>query len=920
MLCEGPHLPSVGVILRLPPRLSLKRSIAALAIAAVLAPAPALAQSVGATLQGTITDQQGALMPGAMVLVKNVETGWTREQPTDDRGWFRLAALPPGPYEMRVELPGFATQIRSGLTLTIGQEATVNLTLQLASVQEAVTVTGASPLVETTNNTLGTTVTRNTLDTLPLSGRNFAGLATLAPGIAGVGGGGVNAGGQTTRSNSYMVDGVSNDQIVTAGQRGGFSLEAVREFAVMSNQFSAEFGLASGAVVSVITRSGTNQLQGRAFAFHRDDRFDAQNPFSKAQGSGKSPFSEQRYGGFLGGPIARDRLFYFGSYEGERERTTSVITSPLVPIGERETPNPSDGHQAFAKIDHRVNASHTLTVRYRADKSSSTGDSIGGLNSRERGTNSNSLNQDLVANETFVISSRALNEFRFQFARQSTFTNTNGWSVDGMPEVNRPTLRTGKAYNMPQGRDENRWQILNNFSYSWPSHDFKAGVDVSLIRAPSFFPRYRDGSFTFSTDRPFNPDDPTTYPTQFVQAVSDPWVRMADDIFSFFVQDAWRVRTNVTINAGIRYDRENAFSKINGVRDDKNNWAPRVGFVWDPFDTGRTAIRGGAGIYVDQSFLNPPLNVALAQRARDTTIISPGYPDPYSRGTVQLPSTSVAAEQMRTPETRSLSLGVKREIFAGLAVSLDGVYSRGYNQYNNRDLNPPDPVTRQRPDPRYLRITLYETAGHSWYSALLASVERRATRRVPGFGVSYTLSRTLRDVEGFLFLAQDQNNPAAEKGLGENHRKHQVAAHTTWTIPGGFQVAALLQGRSGRPWTVTTGVDNNRDTNINDRPDLLVPGGNPRDRGTYSTNFTGRVGDLGRNTAIGDPYVSLDMRVSKFLRLQHWRVEGFVEAFNVTNRVNYGQPVGNLRSSSFGRSTSIQGTPRQVEVGIRVDF
>ncbi len=881
---------------------------------------PALAQSVGATLQGTINDQQGAILPGATVVARNLDTSWTRDQVTDERGWFRLAALPPGRYELQVELAGFAKQLRTGLTLTTGQEATVNVTLQVATLEESLTVTGESPLVETTRNTLGTTVTRSTLDTLPLAGRNFAGLATLSPGIAGVGGGGVNAAGQTTRSNSYMVDGVSNDQIVTAGQRGGFSLEAVREFAVMSNQFSAEFGLASGAVVSVITRSGTNQVEGRVFAFHRDDAFDAQNPFSKAQGSGSSPFSEQRYGGFLGGPVLRDRLFYFGSYEGDRQRTTSVITSPLVPVDQRETPNPSDGHQAFGKIDQRVTASHTLTVRYRADKSGSNGDGIGGLNSRDRGTNTNSLNQDVVVNETFVMSSRALNELRFQFARQSTFTDTKGWSVDGMPEIIRPTLRTGKAYNMPQGRDENRWQAINNFSYSWPTNDFKAGVDVSIIHAPSFFPRYRDGSFTFSTDRPFDPADATTYPTQFIQAQADPWVRMTDDIFSFFVQDAWRVRSSLTLNAGVRYDRENAFRRINGVADDTNNWSPRAGFVWDPFNTGRTAIRGGAGIYVDQSFLNPPLNVALAQRARETTIVNPGYPDPFSRGTVQLPSTSVAADRMLTPETRSASLGVKREVIAGLAVSVDGVYSRGYNQYNNRDLNPPDALTRLRPDPRYLRITRYETAGHSWYSALLTSVERRPSKRVPGFGVSYTLSRTLRDVEGFLFLAQDQNDLAAEKGYGDNHRRHQVAAHTTWTLPGGVQVAGLVQARSGRPWTITTGVDSNADTSINDRPDLAVPGGDPRDKATYFAGFTGRVGNLPRNSAIGDSYVAIDTRVSKFVKLQHWRIEGFVEAFNVTNRVNFGQPVGNLRSSSFGRPTSIQGTPRQVELGLRFDF
>jgi hypothetical protein len=773
-----------------------------------------------------VTDDQGAVMPGVTVVVMNAETGWTRDVVTDIRGWYRVAALPPGTYEVRAELQGFATLRRTGLVITIGQEATVNLALPLATVEETVTVSAAVPLVETTRNALGTTVSRAELDSLPLSGRNFAGLTTLSPGVTGVGGGGFTAGGQTDRSNSYMIDGVSNDQIVTAGNRGGFSLEAVREFAVMANQFTAEFGLASGAVVTVVTRSGTNDLQGRVFGFHRGDALDAQDPFSKAQGSGKAPFSQQRYGGFLGGPVLRDKLHYFASYEGRRDRETSVITSALVPLSERETPNPSDGHQAFIKSDQQVNERQTLSLRYRADKNSSSGNSIGGLNSRERGTNGNSLVQDIVANHTFLVSPQLLNELRFQFGRHSTWTNTDGWSVAGMPEIFRPSVRLGKAYNQPQGRNENRWQVINNLTYSVGTHSVKAGVDVSIIRAPTFFPRNNDGTFTFATDRPFDPNDLSTYPVQYTQSVADPWVHMEDDIYAFFIQDSWRVRSNVTVNYGLRYDRETAFSKINGVPDDTNNFAPRVGFVWDPFNTGQTAVRGGYGLYIDQMFLNPPLNVALAQRAQDITIVNPGYPDPHTRGTVvsSTPSTSVASENLRTPETRSVSLGVKRELIAGLAVSVDGVYSRGYNQFNNRELNPLDPATGLRPNPNFLRITAYETEGNSWYSAMLVSVERRGSRG-PTFGVSYTLAKTLRDVEGFLFVAQDQLNPAADKGLASNHRRHQLVTHMTWRVPGGIQLAGMLQARSGTPWNVTTGRDSNGDTTVNDRPDLADPYG-----------------------------------------------------------------------------------------------
>jgi hypothetical protein len=902
-------------------RVRLAHTSVALAALLVLGTSTVLAQNTGATLQGTITDEQGAVMPGATVVVANVETGWTRDVVTDERGWYRATALTPGNYEVRVTLQGFATQIRQGLAVTVGQEATVNITLKLASLQESLTVTGAAPLVETTKSTLGTTVTRESLDNLPLITRNFAGLATLAPGVTGVGGGGVTAQGQTDRSNSYMVDGVSNDQIVTAGNRGGFSLEAVREFAVMTNQFSAEYGLSSGAVFTVITRSGTNELKGRVFAFHRDDKLDAQNPFSKAQGSGKAPFNQQRFGGFLGGPIVRDKLQYFGSYEGSRQRETSVITSVLIPVSERETPNPSDGHNAFFKADSRFTDRHSMSLRYRADSNKSTGNSIGGTASRERGTNGDSLVQDIVGNFTSVLSSRSLNEFRFQFGRHSTWTTIDGWSTLGMPEINRPSVRLGKAYNQPQGRNENRWQFINNFTYTLSSHDLKAGADVSIIRAPTFFPRNHDGTFEFTTDRPFDPNDLTTYPSQYTQSVADPWVNLDDDILAFFVQDTWRVRTDVTLSLGLRYDRENAFSKITGVPDDTNNFAPRFGVIWDPFKDGRTAVRGGYGLYIDQVFLNPPLNVVLAQRAKDITIVNPGYPDPFTRGTLlsATPSISVASDNIQTPESRSVSLGVKRELFAGVAVSADGVYSRGYNQFNNRDLNPRDPVTGRRPDPNFLRITNYETEGHAWYSALLMQLERRGAKG-PGFGVSYTLAKAIRDVEGFLFLAQDQLNPAAEKALASNNRTHQLVGRMNWSLPGGFQVAGILQYRSGSPWNVTTGRDNNGDTEQNDRPDLVNPNGDRLDKATYFGDFTGRVGNLGRNANIGPSYVSLDARVSKFVQVQRLRLEAFIEAFNATNKVNLGSPTGNLRSVNFGRSTSIQGNPRQVELGFRLDF
>lgn len=884
----------------------------------------AVAQTTTATLQGTVADNQGGVLPGATATITNVETGLTRTVTTDERGWYRVAALPPGLYVLRVDLSGFVTHTRQNLGLTIGQEATVNITLALAGVQEQVTITADSPLVETSKSTIGTTISRAQLDSLPLAGRNFTTLAQTAPGVTGVGGGGVNAAGQLTRNNSFLVDGASNDDNVVASTRGAFSLEAVREFVVMANQFAAEFGQASGVVVNVLTRSGTNDLNGRGFVFHRDDSFDAQNPFSKAQGSGKAPFSQQRYGSFLGGPIKRDRMHFFGAYEGLREARTAVVTSPLVPVSEREFPNDTTGSQYFIKTDNQLRGGQSLAVRYRFDGEKEIADNIGGFDTRSLGLDAFRRDQDVVSNHTVVFSSRALNEFRFQLSRRKVWWEPDNYSPPGTPFIGRPSGNFGKASNMPQGRREQRYQFIENFTYTRGTHDLKTGFDISLITVDSYFYNNVDGSFRFNTDAPFNPNDLSTYPFQFTQNIGDPNLHRQNNLYSFFVQDSWRVRSNVTVNAGLRYDLETAFKEAAGVPTDNNNVGPRLGVVWDPFEDGRTAVRGGYGLYYDQTFLNITGNIMLARRFEGVTIVNPGFPDPRSRGSLapaSAPSTTIAWEESETPNTRQLSLGFKREVWTGFAVSVDGVTSRGYNLFNQPDINYPDPVTRRRPNPNFLRVNQYQTNGHSWYKALLVGVERRSGPG-PRFGVSYTLSKQERDVEDFGFQAQDMNNRAAEKALANNHRKHQLVVNVTWALPGGFQVGAIAQARSGLPWNITTGTDSNGDTITNDRPDLANPNGDPRDRSTYFASFSNRVGNLPRNFAIGPRFFTVDARVSKFVRVAKTRIEAFAEAFNLLNRANLGLPTSNLRSSNFGKSTGLASgnTPRQVEFGLRFDF
>lgn len=895
-----------------------------LVLALLVAGARVVGAQTGGTFLGAIADDQGLALPGATVTITNTETGLIRTATTDEGGRYRAVALPPGVYDIKAELSGFATAIRERVPLTLGQELTVDLSVSVATVEESVTVTGAAPLVEVTSNTLGTSVSRDQLDALPVPGRTFTALAQTAPGVTGVGGGGVNAGGQLSRNNSYRIDGVSNDNNVLASPRGGVSMEAVREYVVISNQFSAEYGDASGAVVSVVTRTGTNNFEGRGFLFHRDEAFDAQDPFSKAQGSGQAPFSQQRFGGFFGGPLKRDAMHFFGNYEGVRLDQTAIITSPLVPADQREVPNNSTGDQYFVRTDNRLSGNHSVFVRYRFDQTEEFNNTVGGLNTIERAVDPINRNQDVVFSHTGVLTSRLLNELRVQFGRHFA-DNVAHMPLDS-PTINRPSGNFGKPSNQPQGRTEDRLQIVSNLSYNLDAHNLKFGVDYSRIRAKSYFNNNTGGTFDFATDLPFDPDDLATYPTRFTQNIGDPNLRRPNDVIGLFAQDSWRMRSNFTLNYGVRYDREDAFKEATGVADASLNLAPRVGFAWDPFDDQKTVVRGGAGMYYSRVFLNITGNIQLARSFVGVTVIDPGFPDPFSRGSAappSAPSTTRAPSEIDTPSARQLSLGVKREIGAGMALSADVVNSRGRHLYNAPDVNAPDPITGLRPDPEFLRITEYQSTGNSWYSALLLGLERRSGRG-PQFGVSYTLSKQERDVEDFNFVPQDNYNRPGEKGPASNDRRHQLVVNAVWALPWGMQVGLFTQARSGTPFNVTTGIDNNRDASINDRPDLADPDGDPRLASTYNGAFTGRVGNLPRNFARGPAYAEAHLRVSKMFNFARTldRLEIFVEALNVTNHVNLATPQGNIRSAAFGQSTQFHNdsSPRRVELGFRVDF
>lgn len=852
-------------------------------------PALVTAQVTTALVQGQVLDETKGVLPGATVTVRNENTGLTRSVTTDARGYYRVAALPPGIYGIVVELAGFTTVQRKGLELNIGQEASINVQLQLVSVEETVTVTGESPLIETTKTTLGTTITPQKLDDLPLEGRNYLSLVTLAVGVTQDGGAGGMA--NTLRNSGrvgYQVDGVSQENNLTLGSRGSLSPESVQEFQVLTNMFTAEYGTASGPIVNILTRSGTNNLRGRMSLFTRNNELDARPFFAR----GEAPFSQQFYSGFLGGPIVRDRIHYFGAAEALRQNETAVVTATLMP---GEYPREQRGIKVLTRFDTQLANDHRFSFRYNIDKSRTTNNGVGGLDTIERGRKSAPKRQDFQGTWNAILSSTSLNELRVQYA---PLTSDNlEQNCPGCPSITRPSANLGKATNMPQGYTETRAQVVDHFSWTKGNHNFKTGVDFSYLWTDIFFPNTLDGAFVFETDRPFNTADPISYPTQYDIVVGDPNLKVPDKLLSTFIQDSWRVGSKLTVNAGLRYEWQGQY----GVSHDRNNFGPRFGLTWDPQARGTFLVRGGAGIYYDRN--RGELALFALQSAQNFTrirILNPGYPDPFGpnpngtrEGALPRPSKTVIDPEKTVTYSRRASLGIVKALTSRTRFTSDVVWVNGLSVLRNRDINPVvDDATGRRLDPGFGPITQQESTAETRYYALENEVQQQMHRNLQ-FSFAYALSYTEHDLD----------NPVSQlnfrEAMARAGNRHVMSGSGIYQLPLGFQVGVLFRARSGDYYSILTGRDANRDGFTTERPE----------------------GEA-RNAHEGPWFWSVDSRVSKLFTRGSRRLELIAEAFNVTNRPNFSTPENRLTSANFGRFVALDSEydPRQVQLGLRFTF
>ena len=945
----------------------LRLFVACLAMATAVAAQETINQ---ATISGRVLDPQGAAVPGALVTVRQTDTGVTIEASTDANGRFRFPYLRIGPYELRAKLAGFAEHARS-LAASAGSAFDLSITLDVGGIDAAVTVIADNLSLETARSQIVGTVPQAEVRTLPMNGRNFLDLALLVPGVSptntnstqlfaetsAVPGQGLSIASQRNLSNSFIVDGLSaNDD--AAGLSGiPFGVDAIEQLQVVTGGGQAELGRALGGYVSVVTKSGTNALHGTAYSFFRDDAFNGRNALTNTT----LPMDQQQFGGSLGGPLVRNRTFYFANVERKLLDQTGVVTitpenaatinarlSQVGYQGQQVTtgiyPNPVHSTNVLGKIDHQLSGADQVSIRYALyDVTSSNARGVGTLNAPSGSTGLDNLDQSIAVGNVWTLSPNTVNETRVQLARG----DLEALSTDQIgPQVTIAGVATfGTFSSSPTRRENTMFQIVNNLSHRAGSHALRAGIDFLYNDDTITFLRTFRGSYTFSSMASFL----TGNYNGFAQTFGDPVVSQSNPNLGAYVQDEWRAGSRLTVNAGVRYDLQ----FLETIDTDRNNVSPRVGFVWTPTASEGFLVRGGAGIFFDRVPLRAVANALLS--AGNTTDVSqlrqpqvsgllptqagaPVFPNilPDRLPSTALVSITTMYTDLQNAYSKQANIEVERTLGSGRVVTVGYQYFGGEKLLMSINQNVPTCVAAGtnngcRPVSAYANNSQYSGAGASNYHGLHVTYLQRP-RDWSSVRVTYTLSKSMNNLgEAFFSSPTDPANVDKDWGRSDNDQRHRLVVSgsvnspmapgtTAWErISHGFTLSTMLQYYSSLPFNIVSGVNS-----------LQGTAGRPLADGSVSTpNFDVRqVEFIARNAGTGSDFLTLSLRLSRSFQLPGGsRLEGLVEAFNLTNHTN-----AITRNTTFGpgaypsnpvpsfNTVTAVGDPRTVQFGVRVSF
>lgn len=930
-----------------------------LVLFAVVGLVPSLAYAQTAELRGVVTDDSGAVLPGVTVTVRNEATGVERTLVTDGQGSFRAPSLQPGTYAVRSELMSFGSDVRR-VTITVGEVAELRIGLAVGGLAETVQVTASAVTIETTKSDLSGVVTQEQVAELPVLNRGFVGLAQLLPG----GGPARTAdarfgiqtafGGTNVRSMySIQIDGGVMDHPIYGFAIVNVNQDAVQEFRVLRNQFDTEYSRAGTAIVNVVTRSGTNTMSGQLSYFGRDDSLNAKNAFART----KPPFDSTRVSGTVGGPIARNKAFVFGALEYVRQNSVRIIALPAANpfAGEFNGVygNGTRGKLGQAKVDYTVNPRHALSVRYLY-----TNEDI--FEAYQLAENTTLDFSDVSGHWNWTIGSSVLNSVVVQFLDQDSqrFQQTTD------TQQIRPSFTLGSSPNLPQGFPRKRYTVNDTFFWAPGRHAAKAGIRMGYEDLGYNADYYGAGVWQFNTDRPFNANDPATYPTKFTIG-SGPATKYYSNIeWGFFVQDDIKLRSNLTVNLGLRYDvdtnlRSNEFiaslladPQFRGLEkmvtaprgNDVNNLQPRFGFAWDTRSDARMVVRGGYGLYSGRNrpWFNIRGDVVSSQFTAEIT--DPNLLRNYPNQQAVLGGRSLEdfiriaggralylpGDDLNLPYVHSATLGVGMQLGPNTSLEVDLIRQVQKDLQTGRDANLPaqGPLSRNpRPFPQFSSVTLINSMTDSTYDAFQTQLKRRY--RGTNWQVSYTFAKAIsKDTNDNASFNTDPWNTFGndDRGIDENDRRHALSISAIAPLPWGVHLATIISLRTGNPWDITAGVDLDGDGNRQDRPAGLVKNaGGTESQANLDIINAFRVSRRLAPVAIeqltrssGEKVV--DLRATKqFVVGGRTRIGVFLEAYNLLNTVNYLNPSGVITSGSFGVYTAAQAA-RQVQWGARLSF
>ncbi len=951
-------------------------------------------QSTTGSIIGDIVDSTGAALPGVSVRITNTTTGAQRDVITNGVGAYRATGLQPAGYQVAVQLEGFRSATRSGVTLPIQGEIKIDFTMEVGQVTESITVTGDAPLVRTTEHSVGTVVDNFRIEQLPLKSRDFMDLALLAPGVV-LDQSSVRSGatdsisffGMDEPHKAIWLDGVDfNDEVVGGGTnisgatRTRLGQEAIQEFQVMSTGYSPEFGRSGSGAINIVLKSGGNDIHGSAFYFIRDDAFD--KPAFRLRGGvpfqdGDVPeFKTQQYGGTIGGPIARDRAFYFLSFERKTNKENSVITIPdtvktfvdSLNLG-YDTRNvvSQDREQfnAIGKFTFNLDERNALHLTYLYDDDNDINKDIGGEDAADRGFDDLNNSYFATVNWTSLIGANTVNEFRLNRSSQRLFRSIREDSKF-LPGLIFPSVNIGlDGSAVPQGRNQKNWIIANTTTYQWGNHTLKWGGEMNDIVATNDTNEDFNGSFVFETDEaPFPPVEyEAGFNLQFARGDSrDPTLTQVDrdmDMYGLFVNDTWRVTPTLTLNLGMRYDLRvlegdlggpDPFEQPGFSRDrpedvwlnvalgaagtlglqpwrptptDTMDVSPRVGFAWDVLGTGQAVIRGSYGIFHDRvptlthrSIVNGynGLNIQTV-RERDPVVVQSFFPNAPAGDALPAGSTTVPSPSGNTPYTQHTSAGFQYELSPNMAFSADFTHILGLNFLMSRNVNAPLPSGVCPFDAALIANGITDSLCD--FGMRLGHDQ---SGRIHVNSLSLRLDRSFSNRFGFLLgytlgSAKEFNRGGFPVIIG-------VAPSDPNDKFGDIHFGPTENDVRHR---LTANLIYQAPFDINVSTIVTANSAPPYDKTTGRDNNgdgfrNDRSPGVGVHSERGDNFFNTDLRLSKRFFIDETKnVEVLWEMFNVFNTANLLRFQGNESSSSFGQARSVL-RPFQAQFGLKFTF